>query len=167
MQIQQLTLSTIVLNIVIMNIKKYRAEESLGFMTITTYRVMHAAFRRQFKAQDIDLTPEQWGILLLLWEKRRATQAELANLLCVDKSSISRVLALMEDKGWLYRRIDPENERRKIITATEASFELQEPAYVITNQIIEDALKGTTPEESETCMKVLFTIRNNLQKLYE
>lgn len=141
----------------------YKAEESLGHMTITTYRVMHSAFQRALKGQGIDLTPEQWGILLLLWEKGKATQDELAVASCVDKSSMSRVLSLMEDKGWIDRVIDPENERKKIITATGKSLEVQEPAYAITNGIIKGALKGITKEEAGICLKVLAAIRDNLR----
>lgn len=150
-----------------MHNKKYRAEESLGYMSITTYRVMHASFRRVFREEQIELTPEQWGILLVLWEKGSTTQGELAAILCVDKSSISRVLALMEAKGWLNRRIDPENERRKIITATEKSFEIQDAAYQATNAILKDALKGISPEEAENCLTVLAAIRKNLQSVQE
>lgn len=145
----------------------YIAEESLGHMTITTYRVMHSTFRRVLKERCIDLTPEQWGILLLLWEKGSATQDELANASCVDKSSMSRVLSLMEDKGWIDRVIDSDNERKKIITATKKSLEVQEPVYAITNHIIKDALKGIDKEEADTCIKVLTAIKNNLRTQYK
>lgn len=144
----------------------YRADESFGHMSITTYRVMHSTFRRVLKDQGIDLTPEQWGILLLLWEKGSATQDELASASCVDKSSISRVLSLMEDKGLLNRRIDPDNERKKAITAAEKSFAIRESVYAVTNQIMKDALKGITREEADICMKVLTAIRDNLRETY-
>lgn len=149
-----------------MNNTRYRAEESLGHMTITTYRVMRSAFRRVLKERNIDLTPEQWGVLLLLWEKKAATQEELANASCVDKSSMSRVLSLMEDKGWLNRQTDLDNERKKKITAAPKSLEVREPAYAVTNQIIQDALTGVSREEAAICIKVLAAIKKNLQTMH-
>jgi len=139
------------------------SEKSLGFMSVTAHRLMNSTFRRELKEAGIDLTPEQWGILLLLWERGNATQDELARALCVDKSSMSRVLSLMEDKGLIIRRIDPTNERKKVICAAEKSLEMRERGFATANAALKTALQGVSREEAETCIKVLAAIKRNLK----
>jgi hypothetical protein len=41
----------------------YFPEESLGFMTITAYRLLHSTLRRRLREAGADMTPEQWGLL--------------------------------------------------------------------------------------------------------
>ena len=108
-----------------MNSCFYDSQDSLGFMTITANRLMSAALRRRMKEAGIDLTAEQWGVLALLWNGGESTQEELAGIACVDKSSMSRILSLMEDKRLVTRRVDPANARRKIIRASEQARELR------------------------------------------
>lgn len=147
-----------------MNNAHYRSEESLGFMTVTAHRLLSATLRREMKNAGLDITSEQWGVLVLLWKRGNATQDELAHAACVDKSSMSRVLSLMEDKGLITRRVNPENERRKIICATDASLKLQEPGFAVSGRILKEAVSGVSPADIETCFRVLNIIKQNMQR---
>jgi len=146
-----------------MNSRFYYPEESLGFMTITAHRLMNSTLRRDFKKSGIDLTPEQWGILVLLWERGSATQDELAHTACVDKSSMSRILSLMEGKGMITRQVDPANERKKVICATDKSLEVRERGFTIANATLRAAIQEVSPQEAEICMKVLASIKRSLR----
>ena len=145
-----------------MNTMQYASEESLGFMTFTAHRLLASTLRRRMKEAGIDLTSEQWGVLVLLWGRGSATQDELAQAACVDKSSMSRVLSLMEDRGLVTRRTDPDNERRKLICAAEGSLALRERGFAVAGGALQSALEGVTPDEAAVCMKVLAAIKNNL-----
>jgi DNA-binding MarR family transcriptional regulator len=148
---------------VTMESDSYIAGESLGYVTVTTYRRMYSTLRRKFKESCMDLTPEQWGVLVLLWEGKSATQEDLASALCVDKSSMSRVLSTMQDKGLVTRETDPANERKKVICATRDSELLREPGFAIAIGTLKSALRGISPEELENCIKVLNTVKRNLR----
>jgi DNA-binding MarR family transcriptional regulator len=141
----------------------YRADESLGYATITAYRLMNAALRRKFRKSDIDLTPEEWGVLVLLWEKGSAAQEELAAALCIDKSAMSRVLSVMQDKGLIDRDRDPDNERKKIIRAAERSQLVRERGFRLAGDALKNALDGVSPEEAAICIQVLHAVRRNLR----
>ena len=52
----QLTMSTL----------SFIPEQSLGFMTITTNRLLNALLRRSMREAGIDLSGEQWGVLIIL-----------------------------------------------------------------------------------------------------
>lgn len=141
----------------------YHSEDSLGFMSVTAHRLLNSTLRRELKEAGIDMTPEQWGVLILLWERGNATQDELAQALCVDKSSMSRVLSLMEDKKMIIRRIDRANERKKVICAAEQSLAIRESGFMTANAVLQAALQGVDRQEAETCIKVLAAIKRNLR----
>lgn len=142
----------------------YPSRESLGFMTITANRLMGASLRRAMKDMGVDLTAEQWGVLVLLWEMSGATQEELAAAACVDKSSMSRLLSLMEKRGLITRRVDPANARRKVIRATDASRELRERVLPVARAVMARTLEGVSPEEHAACLAVLAAVKANLRK---
>ena len=109
------------------------------------------------------MTPEQWGVLVLLWEWKSATQDELAAALCVDKSSMSRVLSTMQDAGLVTRYTDPANERKKTIRATRSSELVRERGFALAIGALEISLEGVSPEELENCIKVLNAVKRNLR----
>lgn len=146
-----------------MNVFRYPPHESLGFMTVTANRLMSAFLRRKMKEAGIDFTSEQWGILIQLWQMDGATQEELAAVACVDKSSMSRVLSLMEDKGLIVRRVDPDNARRKIIRASDGSRALQGRSLAVVHEVLDLTLEGVAPEDLATTLRVLATVKDNLR----
>ena len=51
---------------------------------------------RNFRQNGIEISPEQWTILLSLWEKDGITQQELCNATFKDKPSMTRLIDNME-----------------------------------------------------------------------
>lgn len=147
-----------------MSMFRYPPQKSLGFMTVTANRLMSAFLRRKMKGAGIDLTSEQWGVLIQLWQMDGATQEELAVAACVDKSSMSRVLSVMEGKGLILRRVDPANARRKIIRASDGARALQAGSLAVVREVLDMTLEGVSPEDLATTLRVLATVKDNLRK---
>jgi len=137
----------------------YDFKSSLGYLTLTTNRLMSAYFRKRLTEAGLELTAEQWGVLAHLWNEGSVTQDELAALVCVDKSSLSRVLDVMERKGLVYRKKDPTDARRKILFASEASEKLKDPCMVIAQHVSSEILKNCKQEEVDICLKVLLKVQ--------
>ena len=145
----------------------YDLQESLGFMTITANRLMSSYLRRKMREAGLDLTSEQWGVLVQLWHGGGTSQDELAHVACVDKSSMSRVLAVMEDKGLIDRQVDPADSRRKIVNASDKAMELQERSQEAARQALGAALANVSPEDHAVCLNVLAAIKQNLRDIAE
>ncbi|WP_300155184.1 MarR family transcriptional regulator [Solidesulfovibrio sp.] len=137
-------------------------EQSLGFMTITTNRLLCAALRRKMVRAGIDLTAEQWGVLIQLWNRDGLSQEELAQAACVDKSSMSRVLAGMERKGLIRRRPDPGDSRRKIVSTTDKAQAIKEGSRAVTREVLDAALADVRPQDRDVCLRVLATVKDTL-----
>ena len=45
---------------------------------------------RNFRQNGLEITPEQWTVLIFLWEKDGVTQQELCNATFKDKPSMTR-----------------------------------------------------------------------------
>lgn len=140
-------------------------ENSLGFLSITLTRLISAHFRKRLVEASIDLTAEQWGVLAYLWNEGRVAQDELATLVCVDKSSLSRVLDVMERRGLVRRERDPDDARKKILYALPAAKEYQLPSREVVMEMTQDILKDCKPEDVETCLRVIKQVKTTLKEL--
>jgi len=147
-----------------MNDFPYDLHESLGFMAITANRLMNALLHRKMKAAGLNLTGEQWGVLVLLWNRQNSIQEELALRLCVEKSSMSRVLSCMERNGLIARRVDPADTRRKIIRPTQKANRLKERSLAVAREVLALTCAGIDPEDYACCLKVLAKAKANLRK---
>jgi DNA-binding MarR family transcriptional regulator len=145
----------------------YDVQSSIGFLTVTANRLMSVYFRKRLIESGIDLTAEQWGVLAQLWNQDSVSQDELAHLLCVDKSSLSRVLDVMERKGLVARRRDPGDARRKILCSTPAAERLKTQCRDVAESAIADMLKGISPSDHAACVNVLGRIKDNIRGLSE
>ena len=143
----------------------YDVQGSLGFLTITTNRLMSAYFRKRLIESGIDLTPEQWGVLAQLWNKGSIAQDELAQVLCVDKSSLSRVLDVMERRRLVVRKRDPGDARRKILFPTSQSEPLRESCQDIADDAMEQLLRNVSPQDHDVCIRVLAQVKETIKDL--
>jgi DNA-binding MarR family transcriptional regulator len=140
-------------------------ERSLGFMTFTAHRLMTSFLRRRMAQAGIDLTGEQWGVMVFVWNRGAIGQDELTHALCMDKTGMSRLLATMEDKGLVTRSPDPDDARRRVVTATQAGDALKERSRAVAEEALVLLLQDISPQDHATCMRVLATVKDTLRDL--
>ncbi|MDL2216852.1 MarR family transcriptional regulator [Desulfovibrio sp. OttesenSCG-928-M14] len=146
-----------------MNTFYYDADNSLGFMSITVNRLLNGFFRRQLAAAGIDLTGEQWGVLAQIWNRGGMSQEELAHIACVDKSSLSRVLRLMESRGLIERRKSGSDGRRKLLYSTPLADSMQQKALESALLIHRQVLEGISEDEIAITFAVLERVKSNIR----
>lgn len=115
------------------------------------------------KTIGTDLSPLQSHILIELNNSQNGLGVtELSQILCVEKSSISRTLKTLEEDEILLRKTNPCDARSTIFTLTEKGeitlFELNKYA----NQFTSDALTLSSKIELE---QLSFTIKNFIKNL--
>ena len=116
---------------------------------------------RNFRLNGIDISPEQWTILLSLWEKDGVTQQELCNATFKDKPSMTRLIDNMERQHLVVRISDKRDRRTNLIHLTKTGRELENQAFVIANQTLKEALAGVPLEDLKIGQEVLRKIFMN------
>ena len=70
------------------------------------------ALARAFTKEGVDLTPEQWLVLVVLKEKKIVHQQVLADELGKDRHTISRIIQRLERKGLIDRKFSDLDARQ-------------------------------------------------------
>lgn len=91
---------------------------------------------RERELSDTGLTGPQTSYLLALYRLPGISQEELAKHLNVNKSSVTRQLAALEEKGYITRTPKPDDRRSMLVFPTEKALAL--------NERMKDVLRGWT-----------------------
>ena len=70
----------------------YDQFKSLGYLTGLASRQLSNTLAARFKEAGIDMTAEQWGAIIVLLNGDARTQGQIGEQLCLEKSSVSRLL---------------------------------------------------------------------------
>lgn len=77
---------------------------------------------RRFQRQTIDkadLTPAQYSVLSLLWDRDGRQLVEVAGACCCSPSTITGVVDTLESKGLVQRVAHPQDRRSLLVVLTE------------------------------------------------
>ncbi len=119
---------------------------------------------RNFRQNNLDITPEQWTVLLFLWEKDGVTQQELCNATFKDKPSMTRLIDNMEKIHLVVRISDKSDRRINLIHLTKIGKELEERTRFVANRTLKEALYGLSIEELRVSQNVLRKIFMNTKE---
>ena len=144
-----------------------KREKALGYLMGRAQRTMGLQFQKAFDEANLDLTQEQWILLVNLWIKDGQNQQELANNVFKDKASITRTLNVMESKSLLVRIEDASDRRNKLIFLTQKGKDMKDISFPIVWDLHQKALEGISEKEIEICGKVLTRIYENLALTHE
>ncbi len=116
-----------------------------------------------FKQGNLNINPEQWTVLLSLWEKDGVTQQELCNETSKDKPSMTRLINNMEKMHLVVRIASKTDKRYNMIYLTKNGRELEEIARFIANRTLKEALNGLSTDELRISQNVLRKIFSNIK----
>jgi DNA-binding MarR family transcriptional regulator len=92
-----------------------------------TLREQIQIFVRQFGLLEqehtpchVPLTPSQAHAFQVLGQAERLTQSQLAEALHLEKSTVSRLVQSLVERGWVERTSNPDNRREVLLSLTDA-----------------------------------------------
>jgi len=92
-------------------------DRNFGFLVHDVARLLRTAFDR--RVRDMGLTRSQWWVLNHLYRQDGMTQAELADLLELERPTLGRLLDRLEANGWIRREACGADRRAKRVFLTE------------------------------------------------
>lgn len=115
-----------------------------------------------FAANNHQIGPEEWAIMLVLWKKGPQLPSVLADLTLRDRTTITRIIDKMEQKGFVSRKIDSQDGRRSQIAATLQGEALKLQLVPLASQLIEKSTQGIAQSDLDTTLKTLQQMTKNL-----
>lgn len=140
-------------------------DHALGFRIYRASQLFRAALYRLFRADGREITPEQWIVLVSLWQRDGQMQNELGESALKDKATLSRILTVMERDGLVVRRADPEDSRGRRIYLTREARRLQASSVARTRELVTEIEAGIPERDLETTRRTLMRLEKNLRAL--
>jgi DNA-binding MarR family transcriptional regulator len=108
-----------------------------------------------YAARDFQLTYSEYVLVLNLYECEGRSQDEIAACMYVDKAVVTRLIASLEKKKFIYRRRDIQDQRIKRLYLTEFGREQQDFLENLPIRWI-DTLTHDLEEEERIAMLTIF-----------
>lgn len=138
-------------------------EDAVGFWIHRVYQASRNELYRVFREQaGEDVTPEQWAVLLRLWERDAVTQSELSDGTFRDRPTMSRILDVMERGGLVTREVDPADRRARRIHLTRKGKGLEKKLVPLAREVVGRMTKGIPAGELAAIRATLRTMFGNL-----
>lgn len=115
------------------------------------------------KHHEVDLTPEQFLLIDLLWNHGPLSQQELADQLQKDKNSVTKLVDAAERKGFVVRQQNPYDRRSNTIVLTDRALELKDNAKSTGIFILDKMLVGIDEDELHAFLGTLAKLCSNME----
>ncbi|MBS7357518.1 MAG: MarR family winged helix-turn-helix transcriptional regulator [Candidatus Limimorpha sp.] len=121
-------------------------------------------FDDRLEENNINMTPEQYLVMDILWDEQSLSQQRIADIIQKDKNSVTKFIDSLEKKNLVFRTVDANDRRINKIELTEEGRRLKEPTTQVAIKFMNDTIAGIDDSDLETFVRVLQQIKNNLDK---
>lgn len=112
------------------------------------------------RLKEVDLNPVQAQTLHFIYRESGPIQRSLASYLGKHEATISNILNVLENRGYLYRQTASANSRQKQIFLTDAGLKQVEKINGIFKDLEEEVCAGLSSQEHDAILDDLTDIRN-------
>ncbi len=138
--------------------------KGLGYLLERTTRLVKLNYSQAFKAAGYNVTPEQWVILDSLYVNDKQTQNELAELSFKDAPTISRIIDLLEKKGFVTRETVSTDKRSRKIFMTTQGRDLVENMQPLVSDLRSKSWEGLTDQDFSDFVRIINRVFQNYGK---
>ncbi|GED51461.1 MarR family transcriptional regulator [Brevibacillus borstelensis] len=122
-----------------------RIEDCFGFLLGKAYQKVFQL--EKARLSEYGVTPVQFVLLHVLWEKDGQKGVELGTRLRLDGATITGLLDRLEQMGLIERRPSPTDRRTNLIYLTPRGRELEKPLNEISDEVNREAMSIFREEE--------------------
>lgn len=148
----------------VIDIHKSDFNKTLGPWLGKTYKMMNMYILDVFQKNNIQVTKEQWVVLKILYEDNHGIcQNDLAFITNRNKTSLTRLINVMEKNKLVTRTTSTTDARKKLICITTKGKKLflkMKPLMLQSMQILQ---KGISEKEMTVFISIMHKIQSNLQ----
>jgi DNA-binding MarR family transcriptional regulator len=124
-----------------------------GHLIRRAQQIAVSIFAEQLSSADI--TPVQFAILNALLDSPGIDQVSLAKRVAFDPATSGSVIGRLEAKGWVVRKADPNDRRRKLLVVTPEGVQALGMVQADVARIQEKILSPLNPQEQSQFVHLL------------
>lgn len=124
-----------------------------GFLLRRAHQISAAIFLEE--AAGLGITTTQYGTMVVLRARGSLDQVGIATLVGIDRSTTALVVSKLEEAGYIERRDDAVDKRRKIITLSKAGRAMLDRVAEPAQRARERALEPFSPKDAAKFLSLL------------
>ncbi len=136
------------------------SNNAIGFLFESTTRIIKLRFHQLFKEHNINITPEQWVVLDILYPENILSQKQIVEKSFKDAPSISRILLKLIKIGYIDKQADEIDKRLFRIQLTDSGRETVKLLHPSVFELRDIGLEGFTEEE-------IVNMKEGINKIFE
>ena len=137
-------------------------ENALAFWVSRFYETTRRAMYRAFREHAYELTPEQWMVLVRLWERDGRTQTDLASACHRDAPTMSRIIDSMSKSGLVARAVEDQDARTRLVVLTPKGREAKQTLVPVVRKLVSELEKDIPERDLEITRRTLRRIAERL-----
>lgn len=132
-------------------------------LAVIFYRVNRTfQYLMSLHLKSYDITPEQWNVLKHLQEKDGISQKDLSYMADKDKTTITRIIDSLEERGALHRHVNPNDRRSFLIYLTEEGRSLIRELQPIPDKVNRLASRRLSEEDLLILKDMLSSLQDQI-----
>ena len=138
--------------------------DALSWLMATCSKLLRETLSVRFTKAGHTVTPEQWAILVHLWQQDGLSQQTLANRFHRSKVAAFQLIGRLEKQGFVIRRPDPVDGRSKRIYLTPEGRKIQSELIPLAQENMARAIRNISGKDLETAKAVVRKIIDNVKE---
>ena len=130
--------------------------------------ILNSRIKKRFfddlQKNGIDVTPEQYLVLDILWDNQPLSQQKIADMIQKDKNSVTKIIDSLEKKNLVSRMVDKKDRRINIIELTKEGRDLEKIATEVAIKFMNDTIQDIDERDLDSFVKVMRQMKNNLER---
>ena len=141
-----------------------KIENTLGPWLGKTSKMLSCLINEIFQQEGLDLTREQWVLLMKLHHSHLLSQNQLAFITDRDKTSLTRLIKTMERKELIKRSVDANDKRMKRVALTKKGESVFMKATPLMQETIQSLQQGISLPEIKQTIQTLQKLQQNIHQ---
>lgn len=115
------------------------------------------------RKNNIDLTPEQFLTIDILWNQGALSQSELSEAMQKDKNSITKLVDALEKKGLVVRERDKSDRRSNKVVPTPKALKMKDQTKQFGISMLDNLIEGIDEKELRNFLATLDKITKAME----
>lgn len=119
-------------------------------------------FSKELSKNNINLTPEQYLVMDILWDQGILSQQAIADIIQKDKNSVTKFIDSLEKKGLVSRVVNKNDRRINNIIVSEEGLKLKDKTTEVAINMMQNVLADISEDDLLIFDKVMNQIKSNI-----